>query len=179
LVDVEAVGGSLVSLFVALTDKEIVMPLAHSKNISRLICLATVGLMLLSSGCSFLNPDRKSLDSALLDSSGPTYTVRIYGRGKPKQMVQKLDRNKTVQDVINETGAEEMFSRMDITLVRDLPGSETKEKLSVDFDPGSRMVVVSQDYAIHPGDYVVIKKDMDNSFDKSVQKITGMLGLGR
>ena len=105
------------------------------------------------------------------------YEVRLHDNGNSTRAFATLDSNKTIQTVLEESGAKDKFKKMEILLVRNIPGTEQKQKLEVDFDPASRHVIVSQDYAIHPGDIIVIRKDNSTALDITIDKITGALGL--
>ena len=147
-----------------------------------LLCLAIAVLASSQTGCSLLQPGKTSAAAAQPDAVPvATYRVKIIGKGSPKEITGQLDRSKTVQTVLEETGAVDMFTRMEIVVGRKSESQEANGgmgyyRLESDFDPESRNVVLAQDYAIHPGDVIVITKDSTTALDSVMSKFSNAMG---
>ena len=139
-------------------------------------------LMSTSVGCTLFQSslwDKAEIPHAANQPVVPTYKVRVYGNGKPTEFVGKLDANKTVQTALEESDTIDKFARMEITLAREVPGSTGRHKMPVTFDAKTRMVNITQDYALHPNDVVVIRKDTSGFLDGVIGKYAGGLGFAR
>lgn len=138
-------------------------------------------LLSTSTGCTMFNSrlNKANITQAANQPAVPTYRVRVYGKGKPTEFVGKLDANKTVQTALEESDTLNKFARMEITLAREVPGSAGRHKMPVGFDAQNRLVIITQDYALHPNDVVVIRKDTTGILDSFIGKYTGGLGFAR
>ena len=152
------------------------MTLMNHFSIRALFLLGFCALLSASNGCSMFNSSLNKADvaEAVNQPAVPTYKVRVYGGSKPMEFVGKLDQNKTVQTALEESGVINKFPRMEITLAREIPGAAGRHKMPVSFDASARTVIVSQDYAIHPNDVVVIRKDSSTFVDRAVSKLGGL-----
>ena len=157
------------------------MTLMNRFSVHALFIAALCGLVSISSGCPMFNSSLSKTDVAQTANQPavPTYKVRVYGHGKPAEFVGKLDKNKTVQTALEESGVIDKFARMEITLAREVSGQAGRHKMPVAFDAATRIVSVSQDYAIHPNDVLVIRKDSSTAVDRVISKFTGGLGVAR
>ena len=70
----------------------------------------------------------------------------------------------TVQTALEESGAVGRYRNMEITMYRRVSESGRLLKLPVSYVPRSDSVKVEQDYALHPGDRIVIKPVSKGSF---------------
>ena len=73
-----------------------------------------------------------------------------------------------VQDALKGSGAIQRFRRMDIALVRPVPGSE-KLRLPVRYDSSERSVVAEHNYALHGGDVLEVTQDTSTTFDRMIE----------
>ena len=138
-------------------------------------------LLSASTGCTMFNSrlNKADITQAANQPAVPTYRVRVYSNGKPTEFVGKLDSNKTVQTALEESDTLNKFARMEITLAREVPGQTGRHKMPVTFDAKNRMVNITQDYALHPNDVVVIRKDTSGILDGVIGKYAGGLGFER
>jgi hypothetical protein len=77
-----------------------------------------------------------------------------------------------VQDAIRQSRAHRKFRRMLISVIRTGPNGE-RQKLDCQFDPLTRKVPPQYDYALQPGDYLVIAPDPTSGFEKALENLTG------
>ena len=108
--------------------------------------------------------------------TGPAYQVRLYNGKNKRQFYGPLDQPKTVLMALQESGAIKEFPRMEVKLVRSIPGSEPL-KLPVFFQADERKVESSTDYAVHPGDIIIVKKDNSNMISRTLDGVSSKLGI--
>jgi len=141
-------------------DKDLIV----KKNQSSLVphrlanfCLIATFIALLS-GCMAVNvemPDEPPVMDAV-----PGYKV-IFGTSKgkvPKIFDGQITDNITVQDALQESGALKRFRRgMRVDLARRLENGRVL-KMPVNYDIDSRRVLSEQNYAVHPGDEILVRR---------------------
>ncbi len=91
-----------------------------------------------------------------------------YGKAKNKEI--KLKPKMTLQTVVNESGAK--FRNRNAYIVRTSPLSGERHRLEAQFD-SNRRISLETDYAIQPGDRVVITQDTTSSIDRVMQSVMG------
>lgn len=74
-----------------------------------------------------------------------------------------------VQDALKGSGAIDRFQRMDIVLVRNLPGGE-KLRLPVRFVSTTGRVADENNYALQPGDWLEVSEDTSTTFDRMIEQ---------
>ena len=142
----------------------------------RLSLSLVFGLLLVftSTGCMLFQPGASSKDSNLLpQGTGSSYTVLLKGS---KPLTQEITEGMTVQSVIENTGAQRKFGKMEVVIKRQLPGKQVRHRLNVDYDPKKKRVPYDQDYTIHPNDIVLIAPDTTTQLDKVVDALSGVFG---
>ncbi len=82
-----------------------------------------------------------------------------------------------IQDVLEGSGATDRFSRMTIKLKRRVDGQQGYLPITAVYDHGRNAVRPEMNYAIRPGDFLVITEDTNTSTDDMVQQLLGPLGL--
>ena len=60
------------------------------------------------------------------------------------------------------------FRRMNVVLVREVPGSQ-KLRLPVEYDASKRRVVEANNYAMHGGDWLEVTEDTRTTFDRMIE----------
>ena len=95
--------------------------------------------------------------------------VRPSGR-KARNVEVDLKPNMRLQDVVAASNAN--FRNKIAYIVRTSPSSGQQHKLEAKFD-SNRRVSLSTDYAVHPGDRVVIAQDTATSFDRVMKALMG------
>jgi hypothetical protein len=111
------------------------------------------------------SPETETADAAI--ENAPTYKV-IFANGmggEPTIFTGKLTGPVTVQQALEESGAIDKYKGMQVDLAREVPDKATVLKLPILFDPDTRSVLEEQNYAIHPGDEILVRKDNPGALD--------------
>jgi len=140
-----------------------------------------LAVLLLLTGCATLRVPPGTSDS-LTDASvppaaapAPTYTIEIHPeRGEVGTKTVPLGEQSYVQNAVDESGALRRFRRIKIQVVRkgNVAGHKMA-KMEVDFDNGRRQVPMQSDYALHPGDRVMIIEDSSSIVDDVMGRLLG------
>jgi hypothetical protein len=118
-------------------------------------------------GCQTLT----SNSQAPLDTPPEKITVQIRaGNRKPKNIQIALTPNMRLQDIVN--GSKANFRNKTAYIVRTSPKTGEKHKLEANFG-ANRRISLETDYAIQPGDRVVVAQDTTSSFDKVMKSMFG------
>jgi hypothetical protein len=105
------------------------------------------------------------------------FTVELRAdSGKTAVVEQPISGELTVQQALEQSKALKRFKRMDIELYRPLP-SGGWHKMTLEFDRGSRTVPPEYDYAVLPGDRIVLIEDTSTFLDDILKQTTEPLGL--
>ena len=117
-------------------------------------------------GCQTMmqNPQSISHTNEMVD-------VRIrpaYGKAKNQQI--PLQENMRLQDVVDNV--RKGFSNSQAYIVRTSPLTGEQHKLEGQFDNNGR-ISLQTDYAIQPGDRIVIMQDTSTSFDRVMKSVLG------
>ena len=67
-----------------------------------------------------------------------------------------------VDDVLDKSGAKKWFSRCKVKIVRGV--GESRVPMDVEYDNANDQVHSEYDYAIHPGDRVIVEEDPRTAF---------------
>ena len=89
---------------------------------------------------------------------------------KPRNLELPLKPNMRLQDVVKES--KPGFRNKSVYIVRTSPKTGERHKLQASFG-SSRRITMETDYAIQPGDRVVIAEDTTSSFDKVMRSLMG------
>ena len=107
----------------------------------------------------------------------PTFTVEVRpSGGEPMRKQLVMSEPITVQQLLEKTGALSQFGRMDITVVRPVPGRREPLRLDVEFRRGERAVAPQEDYALQPGDQVIIEQVRRTMIEDWLDQASEMLG---
>ena len=133
-----------------------------------LLFLCVVGL----AGCQTLIT--KSGEPASTPGAEPQHHVTVevrpaHGTATKTQLV--LSKNMRLQEVVAATKAK--FRNKDIYIVRVSPQTGQKHKLSAVYDRVNRRITLETDYAIQPGDRVVIAQDTTTSLERVMKTFLG------
>ncbi len=112
------------------------------------------------------------------DPSVPTFLVEVREGTAQKSRTRQLPLAEplTVQDVLKKTGVLSQFTRMNITIERPVPGRPAPLKLEIPFSVATRSVDPGRDYAIRPGDRLIIAEDTRTLIDRLFDQAFGMMG---
>ena len=118
-------------------------------------------------GCQTLT----SSSQAPLDTPPDKITVQIRAANRqPKNIQIALTPNMRLQDILN--GSKANFRNKTAYIVRTSPKTGEKHKLEANFG-ANRRISLETDYAIQPGDRVVVAQDTTSSFDKVMKSMFG------
>ena len=159
--------------------------------------LALLALPLAFAGCSSLgahsakgsiSDDSLSLAAADSQPTGAQSQFAVeYHFTKDKQKPQAIERPLTgalhVQEALEQTGALKKFRRCEIAIVRRLPNG-MGHKIPVDYDRNVKRVTPEFDYALLPGDRLIVTEDTTTAFDDLFENswlgpLGGKSGKGR
>lgn len=98
-----------------------------------------------------------------------TVQVRAANRGAKNVQIPRTQ-NMRLQDVVNSTKTK--FRNKNAYIVRISPKTGDKHKLEAKFGD-NRRISLETDYAIQPGDRVVISEDTTSSFDRVLKSMLG------
>ena len=147
-------------------------------KLKSLACLAALPLMVLSlTGCQTLglpaNP--KSIPAAPIQgqASKGQYRVEITGPfAKPRAELGSITNKTTVQTALESSNALAKFRGADITVLRKTEDGRGL-KMPVQLQPNKKVVKFEQDYALHPGDRVIVTGKSMGVLDKFVTDVFG------
>ena len=147
-------------------------------------------LLPLASGCTTLKFPGSSLlpglqgtkakvavdDQAVPDSQ--TVVVELYRvNGLAGRVRVPVKPGMVVQNVLEDSGALDRFSRMSIKLKRRVDGQQGYLPLTAVYDHGRKTVRPESNYAIRPGDFLIVTEDPTTSTDEMVQQLLNPLGI--
>lgn len=85
----------------------------------------------------------------------------------------QIRNNMTVQNALEESGALKKFRKMEVQLYRIVQGSGRTLNMPVEMQPGKKLVKFEQDYALHPGDRIVVKPGGGAGLEKVFGALAG------
>jgi protein involved in polysaccharide export with SLBB domain len=114
-------------------------------------------MLIVFNGCaSFANLG----NSARKDNGDPSqrYQVEMANMvGRPQIYEGQLEKNMTVQQALEKSGAIRRYRKMDVSIMRVVEETGQPLKLVVNYNGAKRLVSPEQDYALLPGDRVVVE----------------------
>ncbi len=150
----------------------------------RLTVLALSAILSGLVGCSMFKEQATPKLSAEV-TPGPTpdgppaakYTVEIRPeKGKPQAVEKTLTEPLHVQTAMEQTGALKKFNRSLISIYRPLPNGGV-HKMDLEFDREGHRVPPEFDYAILPGDRIIVTEDPRNVMDDIFERALKPLGI--
>lgn len=131
----------------------------RSTQIVSSTCLLLAVSLVSFSGCQTLTIGAGTPQAqAELPIDSPKFTLRVGKGNSVKTTEMLIDGSKSVQSVLEENGLIRELGAMEIAIVRKIPNSDRKHRLPVAFNPKSKRVPVEADYAILPGDTLLVKR---------------------
>jgi hypothetical protein len=133
-----------------------------------------------TAGCAHL-PSTGSLaallsprnEVATSDVASCTVELRHGGR-KPKTIDVPLGKDTRVQDVLDLSRASTRFRNLDVYVLRPTPhGPDPAVKMNCYFDRKQRRITLETDYAVLPGDRIVVGENRSSQFDNIVGSVVG------
>ena len=139
----------------------------------------------LHTGCSMLQPQASpkltaevapAAGQAAAATGGNTYTVEVRkadGRASLKQ--QELTGPLHVQEALINTKANKQFRRFKLALSRPLPDGRI-HNMEMQYDRAAKRVELEYDYALLPGDRLIVTEDPITMLDEAMDAFTGPFG---
>ena len=167
---------------IAVKDPPMASDLAHLLQTCSLLFVSVM-----ATGCATLAPDFEGLLTGFVGSEPesiaeplppniPRATVVMVASGEQPVAVQyPLHEDAFIQGVLEKTGLGDRFRRMDIELYRQTPTGT--HRLEIKYDRNEHQVPPMYDYALRPGDRLVVKEDTSNTLDDMLEAIS--LPFGR
>jgi hypothetical protein len=109
-------------------------------------------------------------------------TVEIPGSlGKMKEVTVPVGPETRVQDALDAAKASKRFRNLDVVVIRAVSNAmEPQLKLQCRFDHKTRRIGWESDYAILPGDRILVREDKSTPLDDVLGSLVGpMLGSRR
>lgn len=137
-------------------------------------------LALASSGCSSFHPRQLDVLGVFAPRrpsppapGEPAYTVVVVpALGSVDEFTVAYDNPITVQEALDQTGAMYHFPRAEVYIERMVPKAGTSHKLTTTYDYAAGGVAPETDYAIYPGDRLVVKQDTTTLIEQTLEGIT-------
>jgi hypothetical protein len=153
-------------------------------NQRRLTILGMIAIVGSVSGCAvFEEKPTPKLGAQLAPGGGPAmapggkYVVEIRPeRGKPQQVERALTEPTYVQGALEQSGAIQRFGRMHVQLLRPLPAGGW-HVMELEFDRDLKRIAPEYDYALLPGDRVVVTEDTTTVWDDVMVRALRPLGI--
>lgn len=148
--------------------------------IARLFCALLVVAAASGSGCSVFKPAVSDDPRAELSKTGggpvgpvSKYTVELHPESsQPTRVERSLTGPVTVQQALKETEALEKFRRSTLELHRPLANGAV-HRMTVEYDRAAKMVAPEFDYALQPGDRLIVKEDPSTVLDDVLEQTLG------
>lgn len=144
--------------------------------LKRIELLLIVVLALGFTGCAVLpslTVEGDNPESPAQDGEGRFIVEKHPWLGKPELYHGVISKPITIQEALNESGAGNMARSAEVDLIRRLPDGGVL-KLPVEFNK-DKQVKFEQDYALHPGDRIVVRAKSESPLDKLVDQVFGEL----
>ncbi len=127
---------------------------------------AVMGVIMLS-GCATTPAGATAKPDMPPAAEGPGYKVIFANHmgGKAKIYHGQVTPGVTVQDALEASGATRKYKGMLIDLARRVPDKNHVLKLPVNYDHEVSHVIDAQNYAIHPGDEILVRQNNPGAMD--------------
>jgi hypothetical protein len=153
-------------------------------DLQRLTMLASLAIVSGLVGCSVFKDQTQPKLAAEVQPGPPhapapvgKYSVEIRAeKGKPQSVEREMTEPIHVQTALEQTGAAKRFPRAVIELYRPLPNGGW-HKMDLEFDRENHRVPPEFDYALLPGDRIVVIEDATNMLDDFMVRALQPLGV--
>ncbi len=145
------------------------------------ICLIVTTM----TGCAGLGSPKSAVRAELsqtgitttsADGAGKMVVIFQPDQGQPERLELPLTEPTTVQQTLVQTGALKKFGRIEVEIHRQRPGGGGYFVIPCEYDRSTRQIDPVNDYALMPGDRVVVKEDPSGVIDDILQSASGNLG---
>ena len=165
---------------------------------ARCICLASIGLMATQPGCLLLNAmlPRKSgnaLDVSLLKAQGysippggmpapvvldpndgPRVILEVRADERHLETIPLPEKGMFIEELVQQAKLHENFGQLSISIMR--PNGEGAPPVRMDLttNDAGKATNVGQNYALRPGDHIIVLHDERSYFERFMAKTTKM-----
>lgn len=134
-------------------------------------------LLLAASGCSSFHPRQFDVLHVFGPyhpkppaPGAPAFTMEVMpALGRVDSYPMPLDEPLTIQQALEQTGMLNYFRRQEIYIERGVRGAGRPLRMTAEFDYSEQAVTPDTDYALYPGDKLVVKEDTTSLFDKTLE----------
>ena len=145
----------------------------HFARIAALTLALPLGLS--AAGCATFSTNSKDAQSAAVMSDTGKVTVEIRPHDKqPKVMQMPLSGDTYVQDAVDQSRTVKRLRRVHVE-IRRMTDNGQRIKLQCQWDLKTKRIKPESDYALQPGDHVVISEDTSTMVDDMFKQVTGPL----
>jgi hypothetical protein len=151
------------------------------------IAMLLLPLAAAASGCATLhaNPAADFADAPAMEDPGvepapraATLSLEVRAAGKQPEIRQiPLQGVTHVQDVLEQTNLTRRFRRMKVHVVRTI--GDRMAKLDANYEHQAGRIDPLYDYALHPGDHLVVVEDTSTVLDDMLNNLPNPLGPPR
>jgi hypothetical protein len=153
-------------------------------DLQRLTMLSCVAIASGFVGCSVFKDQTQPKLAAEVRPGGPhppapigKFSVEVRPeKGKPQSVEKEMSEQLHVQTALEQTGVAKKFPRCYIELYRPLPNGGW-HKMVLEFDRENHRVPAEFDYAVLPGDRIVVTEDPTNLLDDFIARAMRPLGI--
>ena len=145
-------------------------------------CIAVAAM----TGCAGLGTPKSDLKTELAkggtippDAAPGTAKVDVIfqpDKGQPQRMERSLTEPTTVQQMLVQSGGLKKYRRVEVEVIRQRPSGGGYFTIPCEYDRETRQIDPANDYALMPGDRVVIKEDTSTVIDDIMRSAGGNLG---
>lgn len=97
-------------------------------------------------------------------------------KGESKLVERALTEPTSAQQMLEQSGMTKKFRRMTVDLVRPLPAGG-HHKIALTYDRQTKRLTSETDYALQPGDRLIIIEEDKTALDDMMEKFGGPLGF--
>ena len=157
-------------------------PLAFQMLAAVLVASSSIGCSTLTTSSLSSNLEQSVAESHVQQASVPEATetcvveVQSYA-GKSRRFEIPITDGMTVQDIVKAVQVRKLFSRITIELQRPVANSRKPLKLPVTVEGFGKRVNPAYNYAIRPGDRLVLSEDPTNTFDDMLDGALSPFGI--
>lgn len=158
-------------------------PLAFQMLAVVLIASSSIGCSTLTTSSLSSNLEQSVAESHVQQASVPaesaeTCVVEVQSyAGKSRRLEIPITDGMTVQDIVKAVQVRKLFSRITIELQRPVANSRKPLKLPVTVEGFGKRVNPAYNYAIRPGDRLVLSEDPTNTFDDMLDGALSPFGI--
>jgi hypothetical protein len=107
-------------------------------------------------------------------SDGPRVVMEIRGDKRHMESIPLPENGMFVQDLVQQAKLNKAFGALQISILRPTNSGAAPVRLDLQTDEDGKVTNISQNYALHPGDHVIVLHDdrtyLERFVDKAIKK---------